>query len=141
VSSRHADELEGADEGALARLHHRSVLLGLVLVAALAPLGRSHSLGAALGAAVGLGLFGLDIAVVRGWLARPGRPHIPLGHGLLWLLRWPAAALVLWWPLRGGVVSPAGVCLGAGLVPAAATWAALACLLAAHRAKTMAGER
>lgn len=141
MSRRHADELEGAHEGALARVGRRSVLLGLLLVAALAPLGPHHSLGATLGAAVGLGLLGLDIAVVRNWLARPGRPRIPLGQGLLWLLRWPAAALVLWWPVRGGVVSPAGVCLGAGLVPAAATWTALTSLLAAHRAKTMAGAR
>jgi len=118
--------------------HTRKGLVGLVMeraliawalsvLAALALDPRAAS-GLAVGGGISLATLALYRALVKTcvhparWRARR------LAFAGIWLAKWPAIGLLLYWALKHWGVSPAWLCVGVSLVPAVVTavaaWAA-----------------
>ena len=100
----------------------------LAVLAALGA-GPGRALGLAAGGGLTLGFFALHLALARQWIEPARRRSARVYLWLLWLVKWPAAATLLYLSLKSGWADPIWLCLGAGTVPLVATAFALRMLL------------
>jgi len=90
--------------------------------------GADKALGLAIGGGITLGFFVLHLALARQWIAPTRRRSARIYLWFVWLLKWPASATLLYLALTSGWADPVWLCLGAGIVPLAATAVALSLL-------------
>ena len=92
----------------------------LAVLAALG-VGTGEAFGLAVGGGFTLGFLALHLALARQWIAPTRRRSARVYLWLLWLVKWPAAATILYLALTSGWADPIWLCLGAGTVPLVAT--------------------
>lgn len=90
--------------------------------------GADKALGLAIGGGITLGFFVLHLALARQWIAPTRRRSARIYLWFVWLLKWPASGTLLYLALTSGWADPVWLCLGAGIVPLAATAVALSLL-------------
>lgn len=90
--------------------------------------GADKALGIAIGGGITLGFFVLHLALARQWMAPARRRSARIYLWFVWLLKWPASGTLLYLALTSGWADPIWLCLGAGIVPLAATAVALSLL-------------
>jgi len=96
--------------------------------------------GIALGGGLSLGLFSLHRALIGAW-ARPERwRRRRAAFWMIWAVKWPAVATLLYFAVRGGWVSVGWLCAGVGLVPAVTTALVVRALVADGRRPRSAAE-
>ena len=83
--------------------------------------GADKALGLAIGGGFTLGFLALHLALARQWIAPTRRRSARIYLWFLWLVKWPAAATILYLALKSGWADPIWLCLGAGTVPLVAT--------------------
>ena len=90
--------------------------------------GADKALGIATGGGVTLGFFVLHLALARQWIAPTRRRSARIYLWFVWLVKWPASGMLLYLAINSGWADPIWLCLGAGIVPLAATAVALSLL-------------
>jgi hypothetical protein len=83
--------------------------------------GADKALGFAIGGGITLGFFALHLALARQWMAPARRRSARIYLWLVWIVKWPAAATLLYLALTSGWADAIWLCLGAGTVPLVAT--------------------
>jgi len=104
-----------------------AVVWSLAVLATLGA-GADKALGLAIGGGITLGFFVLHLALARQWIAPTRRRSARIYLWFVWLLKWPASGTLLYLALTSGWADPVWLCLGAGIVPLAATAVALSLL-------------
>ena len=122
-------KLDRTDLGTAERVGMWSAVVWSVAVLAALGAGPGRALGLAAGGGITLGFFALHLTLARQWIAPTRRRSARVYLWLLWLVKWPAAATLLYLALKSGWADPIWLCLGAGTVPLVATALALRMLL------------
>jgi hypothetical protein len=128
------------DLGLAERIGLWSLALWVAATLGAAFAGRQAAVGVAAGGAIMLCSYVLHLALARVWMRRgPGR-SARVYLWFLWLLKWPIIVGVLWAVLSTGSASPAWLCAGTAVVPAAATLFALRAAACRSRLASAQGE-
>jgi hypothetical protein len=116
-------------------------LIAWVLASAgLAAADSRAAIGFSSGGAVSLGIFSLHRSLVRWWWCKSDRRKARVWLWIIWVMKWPLVGTFLYCALKTGRVAPEWICVGAGLVPAMATIAAVQSLVAARRSPSAGAE-
>ncbi len=86
--------------------------------------------GIAVGGGIALLLFAVYRVLAPAMLAAPTQRRPRVVFWLVWCAKWPVVAAALYVSFRHGAAAPAGVAVGAGILPAVATGMALRAVLA-----------
>jgi hypothetical protein len=117
--------VRGTPEGIVEVVVRRALIVWAGGTLCLLAVGPGAALGMALGGAMSIGILLLYRALVRAWV-RPDRWR--KGRFVLagiWLAKWPAVGVLLYFALTQWRVSALWLCVGVGLVPGITTGIAL----------------
>jgi len=132
---------ERLEAGFLGRVRRGAVLVCVLLAVGALVVDRSALRGVLLGGGISIGSLELYRLVANALLHPERHRRARMWLYLVWVVKWPALWVLLYWAMGDGGVSPESLCMGLGVVPAAVTVLAVGGVVVELRRDRMAPAR